>query len=105
MAKKSTIRSSLFQPTEPAPSRRATPPVVKPTKPTVEEPRHHTSTRVPMDIHEYFEELAVENGYSAHSLRIFAMAWFVKEHKAGNIELRRDRSVKGRRVLAMPDRS
>lgn len=104
MAKKSTIRSSLFQPTEPVRQSATTLREQSPVKePVVEEPRHHTSTRLPMAVHEYFEELAVEHGYSAHSLRIYALSWFVKEHQAGNIRLERDRTVKGKRALAMPE--
>ena len=109
MAKKPTIKSSLFQPTEPARRKTTTNRIVASireqlTEPTqTEEPRHHTSTRLPMGVHEYFEELAVEHGYSAHSLRIYAVSWFVKEHRAGNIKLERDRAVKGKRVLKMPD--
>lgn len=104
MAKKSTIRSSLFQPTEPVRQSATTLREQAPTQSsTPEEARHHTSTRLPMSVHEYFEELAVENGYSAHSLRIYALSWFVKEHQAGNVKLERDRTVKGKRVLAMPE--
>jgi hypothetical protein len=102
MAKKPTIRSSLFQPTVPV-ANEPIQPAAPLTPPVVEEPKHHTSTRIPLEIHRYFEELAVEYGYSTHSLRIYALAWFAKEHKRGNIRLERDRSVTGKRVLAMPD--
>lgn len=115
MAKKPTIRSGLFQPTEPveqaspnkiSPSIQSfepAPPVQIEEPDKVEELRVQTSTRLPITVQEYFEGLAVEHGYSAHSLRIFAMTWFVKEHQAGNIKLERDRTVKGRRVIAMPE--
>lgn len=63
---------------------------------------HNTSTRIPLPVHEYFEDLAVDHGYSTHSLRIYALTWFVREHRAGNIRLERDRSVRGKRVLEMP---
>ncbi|MCO5185420.1 MAG: hypothetical protein M9918_12205 [Anaerolineae bacterium] len=102
MAKKSTISTNLFQPTvpvEPAQNQ-----IERQTWPMREEqPKHHTSTRIPLNVYQYFEELAVEHGYSVHSLRIYAMTWFVREHKAGRIRLERDRSVTSKRVLSMPE--
>ena len=107
MAKKQTIRSSLFQPTEPikqtaSTMRAANQSLEATSQASKDELRHHTSTRLPLTVHEYFEELAVEHGYSAHSLRIYALSWFVKEHQAGRVALERDRSIKGKRALAMP---
>lgn len=116
MAKKPpTISSSLFQPTVPRQPVRDPnydqqqqpyePPAWEPEPPPkpVEDPKHHTSTRIPLKVHGYFEELAEEYGYSTHSLRVYALSWFVREHKDGNIRLERDRTVRGKRVLAMPD--
>lgn len=100
MAKKPTINSSLFQPTVPVEAERDLPVSGRP-QPTADA-TYHTSTRIPLEVHRYLEELAVEHGYSVHSLRIYALTWFAREHKRGNIRLERDRSVKGRRVLAMP---
>jgi hypothetical protein len=102
MAKKSTINTSLFQPTVPV-EREAQIIDETPWPAQVEAPKHHTSTRIPLNVHEYLEDLAVEHGYSVHSLRIYAMTWFVKEHQAGRIRLERDRNVKGKRALAMPE--
>jgi hypothetical protein len=101
MAKKSTISTSLFQPTVPVERART---LQEETRwpAMVEEPKHHTSTRIPLNVYQYFEELAVEHGYSVHSLRIYAMTWFVREHQAGRIRLERDHSVKGKRTLSMP---
>lgn len=102
MAKKSTISASLFQPTVPVESTQQQ--SDKSYWPAREEhPKHHTSTRIPLNVYQYFEELAVEHGYSVHSLRIYAMTWFVREHKAGRIRLERDRNVTGKRVLDMPE--
>jgi hypothetical protein len=102
MAKKPTIRSSLFEPTVPVEKEPASNSELQ-DRARLEEQTHHTSTRIPLPVHRYFEELAVEYGYSVHSLRIYAMTWFVREHKRGNIRLERDRSVRGKRQLAMPD--
>ena len=101
---KQTIKSSLFDPTGPvqqAPTQVPAEPIPAPTP--EKELTHNTSTRIPLTVHEYFERLAVEHGYSTHSLRIYAMAWFVKEHKAGTLTLERDRTVTNKRALAIPE--
>ena len=125
MASKPTINSSLFKPTVPVEEERSTTPVweaepsktqsthvtqvphvapeIHTQKASDKEITHNTSTRIPLPVHEYFEELAVEHGYSTHSLRIYALSWFVREHKRGSIRLERDRSVRSKRVLAFPE--
>lgn len=93
---KATPQAIAPEPVQPSQPKPAAPP--QPDK----ELTHNTSTRIPLSIQDYFEYLAVEHGYSTHSLRIYALTWFAKEHKVGNITLERDRRVKSKRTLAMP---
>ena len=64
-----------------------------------EQPKHHTSTRIPLECISIFEELAVEHGYRFYSLRIYAMTWFVRGAQGRAHSVERDRSVTSKRVV------